>query len=93
MGPNRRAQERERAATEAAANVRRAEVERKAVADAQKIVAIWNARQAGGRESPTGLVFMVTIGMASILSTSAARGFRPRRRSDIDRSSAIAPAS
>jgi hypothetical protein len=44
MGPNRRAQERERAATEAAANVRRAEVERKAVADAQKIVAIWNAR-------------------------------------------------
>jgi hypothetical protein len=50
MGPNRRAQERERAAAEAAAKGKRAEVERKAVADAQKIVAIWNARQAGGRE-------------------------------------------
>jgi hypothetical protein len=29
---------------------KRAEAERKAVADAQKIVAIWNGRQAGGRE-------------------------------------------
>ena len=28
---------------------KRAEAERKAIADAQKIVAIWNARQAGGR--------------------------------------------
>jgi hypothetical protein len=33
----------------AAADAKRAEVERKALADAQKIVAIWNARQAGGR--------------------------------------------
>jgi hypothetical protein len=28
---------------------KRTEAERKAIADAQKIVAIWNARQAGGR--------------------------------------------
>jgi len=49
MRPNRRAQERERAAAEAAAKANRAEVERKAVAEAQKIVSIWNARQAGGR--------------------------------------------
>jgi len=41
--PNRRAQERERAAADAAAKAKRAEAERKAVADAQKIVAIWNA--------------------------------------------------
>ena len=40
MGPNRRAQERERAAAVAAAKAKRAEAERKAVADAQKIVAI-----------------------------------------------------
>jgi len=49
MGPNRRAQERERAAARAAAKARRAEVERKATAEAERIVAIWNARQAGGR--------------------------------------------
>ena len=49
MGPNRRAQERERAAARAAAEGRRAEAARKSIADAQKIVAIWNARQAGGR--------------------------------------------
>ena len=60
MGPNRRAQERERAAAEAAAKAKRAEAERKAVADAQKIVAIWNARQAGGR----ALWFYLTIGAA-----------------------------
>ena len=41
-------QERERAAARAAgAEAKRAEAERKAVADAQKIVAIWNARQEG----------------------------------------------
>jgi hypothetical protein len=40
MGPNRRAQERERAAAAAAAKAKRAGAERKAVADAQKIVAI-----------------------------------------------------
>ena len=56
MGPNRRAQDRERAAAKA----KRAEVERKAVAEAQKISAIWNARQVGGRE----LWFYPTIGAA-----------------------------
>jgi hypothetical protein len=60
MGPNKRAQERERAAARAAEASKRAEAERKAVADAQKIVAIWNARQAGGRE----LWFYPTIGAA-----------------------------
>jgi hypothetical protein len=60
MGPNRRAQDRERAAAEAAARAKRAETERKATADAQKIVAIWNARQAGGR----ALWFYPTIGAA-----------------------------
>jgi hypothetical protein len=60
MGSNRRAQERERAAAEAAAEAKRAEGERKALADAQKIVGIWNARQAGGR----ALWFYPTIGAA-----------------------------
>ena len=60
MGPNRRAQDRERAAAEAAAKAKRAEMERKAVAEAQKIVSIWNARQAGGR----ALWFYPTIGAA-----------------------------
>jgi hypothetical protein len=60
MGPNRRAQERERAAARAAAEAKRAEAERKAIVDAQKIVAIWNARQAGGR----ALWFYPTIGAA-----------------------------
>ena len=59
-GPNRRAQDRQRAAAEAAARAKRAEAERKAVTDAQKIVAIWNARQAGGRT----LWFYPTIGAA-----------------------------
>jgi hypothetical protein len=58
MGPNRRAQERERAVARAAEEAKRAKTERKAVADAQKIVAISNARQAGGRE----LWFYPTIG-------------------------------
>jgi hypothetical protein len=49
MGPNRRAQDRERAAARAAAKAKRLELERKAIAEAQKIVAIWNAHQAGGR--------------------------------------------
>jgi hypothetical protein len=60
MGPNRRAQERERAAARAAAEAKRAEAERKAIAEAGKIVAIWNARQAGGR----ALWFYPTIGAA-----------------------------
>jgi hypothetical protein len=46
---------------EAAARAKRAEAQRKAVAEAQKIVAIWNARQAGGRE----LWFYPTIGAES----------------------------
>ena len=58
MGPNRRAQEREHAVTRAAEEAKRAKTERKAVADAQKIVAIWNARQVGRRE----LWFYPTIG-------------------------------
>jgi hypothetical protein len=49
MGPNRRAQERERAAALAAEAAQRAETERKAAVEARKIVEIWNARQAGGR--------------------------------------------
>ena len=49
MGPNRRTQERERAAARAAAKAKRTEAERKATADAQKIVALWNSRHAGGR--------------------------------------------
>jgi hypothetical protein len=60
MGPNRRAQERERAAARAAAEATRAEAESKAITEAQKIVAIWNARQAGGR----ALWFYPTIGAA-----------------------------
>jgi hypothetical protein len=40
MGPNRRAQDRERAAARAAAEAKRAEAEGKAIADVQKIVAI-----------------------------------------------------
>jgi hypothetical protein len=39
---------------------KRAEAERKAIADAQKVVAVWNARRAGGRE----LWFYPTIGAA-----------------------------
>lgn len=60
MGPNRRAQDRERAAAERAAKAKRAEVDRKAIAEAERIVAIWNARQAGGR----ALWFYPTIGAA-----------------------------
>src|SRR5262245_47684322 len=60
MGPNRRAQERERAAALAAEAAKRAQAERKAAAEAHKIVAIWNARQAGGR----ALWFYPTIGAA-----------------------------
>jgi hypothetical protein len=51
VGPNRRAQDRERAAAEAAAKAKRAEAERKTIAEAQKIVAIWNARQGGAISS------------------------------------------
>ena len=60
VGPNRRAQGRERAAACAAAEAKRAEAERKAIVDAQKVVAVWNARQAGGR----ALWFYPTIGAA-----------------------------
>jgi hypothetical protein len=57
---NRRAQERAAATARAAPEVKRAEAKRKAIPDAQKIAAIWNARQAGGRE----LWFYPTIGAA-----------------------------
>ncbi len=60
MRPNRRAQERERAAAKAAEAAKRAGAERKAAAEAQKIVEIWNAQQAGGR----ALWFYPTIGAA-----------------------------
>jgi len=60
MGPNRRAQDRERAAAEAVARAKRAHAEREAVVEARKIVAIWNARQAGGRV----LWFYPTVGAA-----------------------------
>jgi hypothetical protein len=60
MGPNKRAQERERAAARAAAEAKRAEAERKAIAEAQKIISIWNARQPGGQ----ALWFYPTIGAA-----------------------------
>jgi hypothetical protein len=60
MGPNRRAQERERAAARVAEDAKLAAAAAKAIAEAQKIVAIWNARQAGGQE----LWFYPTIGAA-----------------------------
>jgi hypothetical protein len=47
MGPTAVRRSGERAAARAAAEAKRAEAERKSIADAQKIVAIWNARQAG----------------------------------------------
>jgi hypothetical protein len=49
-----------RGAARAGAEGKRAEAERKAAVEAQKIVAIWNARQAGGR----ALWFYPTIGAA-----------------------------
>jgi hypothetical protein len=58
--PIRRAQERERADARAAAEANRAEAERKAIVDAQKVVAVWNAWRAGGR----ALWFYPTIGAA-----------------------------
>ncbi len=61
MGPNRRAQERERAAARTAAEAKRAAAERKAVTDAQKIVAIWNAR---AKPVVSALWFYPTIGAA-----------------------------
>jgi hypothetical protein len=73
MGPNRRAQERERAAARAAAEAKRAEAERKAIAEAERIVAIWNARQAGG----LALWFYPTIGAAI---AAASRGSPTRAR-------------
>ena len=60
MGPNRRAQERERAAARAAAEAKRGAADREAIKDAKKIIAIWNARAAAGRE----LWFYPTIGAA-----------------------------
>ena len=81
----RNASERRRAAAEA----KRAEAERKAIADAQKIVAIWNARQAGGR----ALWFYPTIG-AAIAAGSLAHLLLPRvPASRLDRSAHARPTS
>jgi hypothetical protein len=55
MGPNRRAQERERAAARAAEAAKRAEAERKAAIEARKIVEIWE-RAPGLRGSPCGSI-------------------------------------
>ena len=60
MGPNRRGQERERAAARAAAEQSVLRPSARRSPDAQKIVALWNARQAGGRE----LWFYPTSGAA-----------------------------
>ena len=72
-GPNRRAEERGRAAARAAAEAKRAEAERKAIAEAEKIVAIWNAQQAGGR----ALWFYPTIGAANRSRPPVAKLFLP----------------
>ena len=69
MGPNRRAQERERAAARAAEEAKRAEAERKAGVEARKIVEIWNARQAAGE--PCG-----SIRRLALLSQPASHGWR-----------------
>ena len=58
MGPNRRAQEGEPAAAEATPKAKCVEVERKVIAEAERIFPIWNARQGGGR----ALWFYPTIG-------------------------------
>jgi hypothetical protein len=60
MGANRRAQDRARLVALAAEQAKRAEAERKAIAVAQEIVAIWNTRAAAGRE----LWFYPTIAAA-----------------------------
>ena len=61
MGPNRRAQEQERAAARAKAEAARAEAERKAIAEVEKIVAIWNARQADHRGRHCGRVALAKL--------------------------------
>jgi hypothetical protein len=89
MGPNRRAQEREQAAARAAAEVKRAEAERRAIVDAQKIVAIWNARHAGGR----ALWFYPTIGAAIASWTWMKVGpVRGHKRTGIQRGDCVADA-
>jgi len=71
MGFNRRAQEREGAAISAAEEARRAEVERKSAADANKIVGIRSARQADGR----ALWFYPMIGAAIAACFPSSRSF------------------
>ena len=75
MRPNRRAQERERAAA-AAAKAKRAEAERKAVAEAQRIIAIWNARQVEAAENEflecEGLSLKWTVAQTSAVWRSRA---------------------
>ena len=60
MGPGRRRIERELQATRAAEQAKRAAAQQTASEHAKRIVAIWNARIAGGRE----LWFYPTIGAA-----------------------------
>jgi hypothetical protein len=74
MGFNRRAQERERAAARAAEEAKRAEAERKAAADAQKIVEIWNARQAGGRLPDNRCCDCSRIPLADLLVSRLSNG-------------------
>jgi hypothetical protein len=81
MGPNRRAQERARAAALAAEAAKRAEAERKVITDAQKIVSIWNARRAGGR----ALWFYPTIGAAIAAGFPGSRS-RARHATSLARS-------
>jgi len=90
MGPNRRAQERERAAALAAEKAKRDEAERKASAFARKITEIWNARQAGGR----ALWFYPTIGAAMAAGVPLADFLFPSLRPmGISRSAEARPAS
>jgi hypothetical protein len=57
---------------------KRTEAERKAIADAQKIVAIWNARQAGGRAL---WFYPTTRDHQQVTSAPARREFFVPRRS------------
>ena len=73
MGPNR-----ESVSGQPREEAKRAEAERKAIADAQKIVAIWNARQAGGRAL---WFYPTTRDHQQVTSAPARREFFVPRRS------------
>jgi hypothetical protein len=69
MGPNCRAQER------AAAKAQSAEAERKAAAEAQKIIAIWNAPHAGGRSPNAPFARLENVdGRAAVKNDRSASG-------------------